>query len=327
MSYDNFGAQLRDLDNRVDDVEREMENRLEDLERKLRSLDSQMGDVHDLDYELRSIKDDIEDAESNVRGISSDLRSYKQKTAADIKRLTTRLAALEANARTGEDAPTADLDTVSADWRDLARVADRTRATRIDLLSSHERADRDRTIQGHRNAVKQHASHRGQVLATAKILATTSPTDAEHKKATWSFRAAVNQEAASAGKRAATARQAEDALAELEDDAALREGKATVLEKGSKAQVKLQLLLRSRLAEAIAERALLPMWFVTVLGPIPPAEQAEEWMSLATRVWAYRVTYEITDPVVALGAPPAPHPAHRKNWYGKLDAELADWNR
>ncbi len=60
-----------------------------------------------------------------------------------------------------------------------------------------------------------------------------------------------------------------------------------------------------RLADAIRDRAPLPMWFVTVLGPVPPAHKTQEGMDLATQVLAYRVTYGITDHAVALG--PAPN--------------------
>lgn len=46
------------------------------------------------------------------------------------------------------------------------------------------------------------------------------------------------------------------------------------------------------------------MWFVTVLGPVPPARQTQGWTGPAAQVMAYRLTSQITDDVVALG--PAP---------------------
>ncbi|MEU1555603.1 hypothetical protein ABZ517_23195 [Streptomyces scabiei] len=79
-----------------------------------------------------------------------------------------------------------------------------------------------------------------------------------------------------------------------------------------------------RLADAIRDRALLPMWFVTVLGPVPPAHKTQEWMDLATQVLAYRVTYGITDQAVALG--PAPNEyVPRRTEYGELTKDLRRW--
>ncbi|MFF3838670.1 hypothetical protein [Streptomyces sp. NPDC001930] len=49
------------------------------------------------------------------------------------------------------------------------------------------------------------------------------------------------------------------------------------MDAGDKAQRKLDLVLRSRLADALRDRALLPMWFVTVLGPVAPARPTQEW--------------------------------------------------
>ncbi|MFB1046803.1 hypothetical protein [Streptomyces chrestomyceticus] len=80
---------------------------------------------------------------------------------------------------------------------------------------------------------------------------------------------------------AGPARAAQAALAR---DDSLRQAKASLIEQGDKAQRKLNWLLRGRLADAIRDRALLPMWFVTVLGPVPPAHRTQEWMDLATEV-------------------------------------------
>ncbi|MEU2930794.1 hypothetical protein ABZ636_38175 [Streptomyces sp. NPDC007251] len=63
-------------------------------------------------------------------------------------------------------------------------------------------------------------------------------------------------------------------------------------------------VLRGRLADSIRDRAVMPVWFVTVLGAVPPANKTQEWLDLATQVLAYRVTYDITDQVVALGPEP-----------------------
>ena len=88
---------------------------------------------------------------------------------------------------------------------------------------------------------------------------------------------------------------------------------------------KLAWLLRGRLADAIRDRALMPVWFVTVLGAVPPADKTQEWMDLATQVLAYRVTYGITGQVVALGPEPDEYGSRRHQWYRELTKDLRRW--
>ncbi|MFE1876423.1 hypothetical protein ACFW9N_37115 [Streptomyces sp. NPDC059496] len=55
------------------------------------------------------------------------------------------------------------------------------------------------------------------------------------------------------------------------------------------------------LSNALTGTNLLPMWFTTALGPMAPARRAEEWLET---VLAYRVTYQVTDPVLAFRSAP-----------------------
>ncbi|MBH1937838.1 hypothetical protein I5Q34_26810 [Streptomyces sp. AV19] len=82
--------------------------------------------------------------------------------------------------------------------------------------------------------------------------------------------------------------------------------------------------LRSRLADAISDRAVLPAWFVTVLGSAPPATRTQEWLETATQVLLYRLTHSVTDAVVALGDKPAGG-ARRAEWYEQLAKDLRRW--
>jgi hypothetical protein len=92
------------------------------------------------------------------------------------------------------------------------------------------------------------------------------------------------------------------------------------------AHAKLRRTLRSRLSEAIAGTDLLPVWFVTAFGPLPPARKADEWMDAATDLLAYRMTYQVTDKVVALGEPSSGSAApHRRSWHQDLTQELKRW--
>ncbi|MGW7673741.1 hypothetical protein ACWGJX_42690 [Streptomyces sp. NPDC054775] len=78
--------------------------------------------------------------------------------------------------------------------------------------------------------------------------------------------------------------------------------------------------------EVMQGAELLPVWFVTALGPMAPSRNANDWMDAATDVLAYRVTYRITDPVIALGAPPDGHRTSRRTaWHQELTRELRRW--
>ncbi|OKJ52739.1 hypothetical protein AMK29_30610 [Streptomyces sp. CB02261] len=68
------------------------------------------------------------------------------------------------------------------------------------------------------------------------------------------------------------------------------------------------------------------MWFVTALGPVAPAHKTQEWMDLATQVMAYRITYDVTDQVLALGPQPAAQGLRRDQWHRKLSAALSGWH-
>lgn len=82
---------------------------------------------------------------------------------------------------------------------------------------------------------------------------------------------------------------AQAARAALTQDDRLRQAKASLIEEGDKAERKPNWLLPGRLADVVRDRALRPMWFVTVLGPVPPAHKTQEWMDLATQVLALPV--------------------------------------
>jgi hypothetical protein len=85
------------------------------------------------------------------------------------------------------------------------------------------------------------------------------------------------------------------------------------------------MVLRSRLADAISSRSLLPAWFATALGSAPPAQQTDRWLQCATRVLLYRLTYGIDDQVVALGPAPTAASHHRHSWYNELNDDLRRW--
>ncbi|MFD4543499.1 hypothetical protein [Streptomyces bauhiniae] len=318
---DDYGYQVRRLESRTGGVESE-----------LHSLRTKLGEVEDLDYELRDVRGDvrrIEDDLSTVRTelteLGEDVRGDIQDTEQALKRLTGRVQALEAHLLAAGGAPLADLDTIDPEWQKLARTASHGWNARSSLLPGHQREAHRLNIRHYEGAVEERDEHRDKVVEAAGVLASQPRTSREFKQAVMDFgmsRTLADSHGQRAQKLANTAQAARAALAQ---DDTLRQAKASLIEQGDKAERKLNWLLRGRLADAIRDRALLPMWFVTVLGPVPPAHKTQEWMDHATQVLAYRVTYGITDQAVALGAAPDEYVPRRTEWHRELTKGLRRW--
>ncbi|MGH3998950.1 MAG: hypothetical protein ACRDTJ_16020, partial [Pseudonocardiaceae bacterium] len=97
---------------------------------------------------------------------------------------------------------------------------------------------------------------------------------------------------------------AEQARTWLAQNEQLRNAHAATIQAGKAAAQTMRLRLRATIAEALGEAALPPVWFTTALGITPPRSGANEWLDIATEVVAYRITYRVTDPVLALGTTP-----------------------
>ncbi|MER6523062.1 hypothetical protein ACFWHQ_39475 [Streptomyces sp. NPDC060334] len=318
---DDYSYQVRRLESRTGGVEHE-----------LHSLRSKLGDVEDLDHELRVLRSGInglEDELSTVRNdlaeLDEDVRGDIQGTERALKRLTGRVQALEAHLLAAGGAPHADLDTIDPEWNKLARSASHGWNVRSGLLPGHQREAHRLKVREYEGAVEERDEHRDKVVEAAGILAGQPRTSREFKQAVMDFgmsRTLAEGHEQRARKLAGPAQAARAALAQ---DDTLRQAKATLIEQGDKAEKKLNWLLRGRLADAIRDRALLPMWFVTVLGPVPPAHKTQEWMDLATQVLAYRVTYGITDQAVALGPASDEYALRRTEWHRALTKDLRRW--
>jgi hypothetical protein len=85
--------------------------------------------------------------------------------------------------------------------------------------------------------------------------------------------------------------------------------------------------MRSRSSDALNSQVMLPTWFITVLGPLPPAKDTDGWMETATDVLVYRATYQVAAPIVALGSPPDRSGTRRAARYERLTRELRRWDQ
>lgn len=157
----------------------------------------------------------------------------------------------------------------------------------------------------------------------ATLLSTPYNTHPQAKAAT-KLRSVIAREATERQGLARQAPEARKATAALAADRAATADKQPSIA-GERAEKRLTLALRSRLAHAVSSRLLLPSWFATVLGPAPPAQDAERWLECATHVLLYRLTYRIDDQVLALGPRPDPEDEHRHQWWEDLRTQLRPW--
>lgn len=251
---DDYGYQVRRLENRTGGVESE-----------LHSLRSKLGEVEDLDYELRDIRGDIrslEDDLSTVRNelteLDDDVRGDIQDTDQVLKRLIGRVQTLEAHLLAAGGAPLADLDTTDPEWKKLARTANHGWHVRSGLLPKHQREAHRLNIRHYEGAVEERDEHRGKVVEAAGTLASQPRTSREFKQAAMDFGMSRTL-AESHGQRAQKlAGPAQAAQATLAQDDALRQAKASLIEQGDKAERKLNWLLRDSLAARSATAPCCP---------------------------------------------------------------------
>jgi len=325
---DNFEYRLQAADGRFHDLDR----RVDDVESDLQRLKDRFGYTEDLDHELRRIRSDLSERESEIELIDDrvdeledDLGGRVGAAEQAVKRLTQQVRLLEGQVIASGGAPAADLDTFTTDQRALARTMQAGWTAADTLLSDHTRTTHQACVERFHDTRARHQAARKAVVALAGALASNRYGTDAHTQAAAQLGGAIASEATlrqNTARLAAGAKEAADALAA---DAATRADKQPAIAAGTRAEKRLTLALRSRLADAISNRRLLPVWFVTVLGSAPPARETDHWLECATGVLLYRLTYGIDDQVVALGPAPIAASRHRHRWYGELCKDLRGW--
>lgn len=299
----------------------QLRNDVDDLGVAIDSLPARLGD-------LSSSIDEIRSAVRHVQNRSADVEASSQELLATVKRLDARVEWLERNIRLQSSTSEVELDDVGTTVRELASVAEAGHVARAELLSPAVRSSLESAVQAHAEAVRAQVHHRDLALAASEVLAETSRHDEEHAAAIVRFREAVAARAQARVRLRELAGPAVEAVAELEADDHQQIAVADVIAEGEHAWTELQTRLRARLAEAVGEGALLPAWYTAVLGPIPPARDTRAWMDVGTSLLSYRVTYGVSDPVVALGRPPGTEEtARRRAWYAQLRRQFGELQR
>ncbi|MFI5808633.1 hypothetical protein [Streptomyces sp. NPDC051561] len=321
---DDFEYRMQKTDRQV----RDLDSRLDDLESEQESLKGRFGYTDDLDYELRKIRSDISECEEKVERvdeIEEELGDRVTTAEQAVRRLTQHVRLLEGQIMSAGGASAADLDTFTTDQRALAGALQSGWDAADALLSEDVRDMHRRQVNRFQDAQARHRGARGEVVELVGALTDSRYGTQGHTDTATQLRSAIASEATLQQGLPRQSSQAKTAAAALAADTAARADKQPALAAGARAEKRLTLALRSRLAEAVSNRLLLPAWFVTVLGPAPPARGTEQWLERATRVLLYRLTYAINDQVLALGPQPDTADQHRHQWHKELLKDLHRW--
>ena len=299
-----------------------------DFLRKLAMLRTQLAD--EMEEKARAAEERAEQLaarfEASDRRLTRAVGDLQEQTGGALRaarqaiaRLTGEVQLIEGRLRLEHGVRPVDLDTLPADMAglvDRVREADEIRAGMLDeaareayqaVLDAYAELE-DLVAQSRRRAFEA-----SRALAGARVgkrAFRRAAASYRMHRARWRARAA---ELAGRGAEVALARDA------LDHDLWLR-GRYDA-HRGASAVLELAAHLRGRIDAAVETHALFPAWFtITELGHRPSAARGAAWRDAATQVLLYRITYGITDGVLALGEPPAG--GHRAQRYHAVMAAL-----
>lgn len=307
---DNLRDQVNDLPEAY-----EVQQLTRDLGTVTRNLDTATEDLS----ELRTRADGLDET---VETLEQDLRDTRHEHTRALKSLREQMQHLERQVRTSAGAITVDLAT-TAELRALAERAERGKNLEAQQLDSEHRAIKQSAVQAWTDWQTKQTRTYHAVVAASRSIAETPPSARNRRGAIGAYRAARSELVELQNRRDYTQTAANAAQSELDDDAERASQAAADITRGQQAGKSLRTKLRTQLTDAIEHGHLLPVWFTTVLGLGPPAD-AEHWLQTGVDLLAYRATYAITDPVVALGPSPGPtaRSARRRDWHSTLTARL-----
>jgi hypothetical protein len=247
--------------------------------------------------------------------------------SAVVKRLATQVAWIEQHLRSSGAVRAVDLDHRDPELASLAATGDAGRRAAQDLLAPFARAALESTVADHGDAVGRQRAAEQAVLAACGALLDTERTERVHREARNGYLAAKAELAAAARQLAGLVERAEAGAARLAEDDEERRRTRSAITAGERAEAQLLTRLRTKLASAVGEGAMLPYWLTAPLGPMPPPNSAQRWMDVAAGLLAYRITYGIDDPDQALGELPAGAPADRRRWHEELQRGVRELGR
>ncbi|GAB1689678.1 hypothetical protein [Krasilnikovia sp. M28-CT-15] len=324
MTYTAYdGSQLEQTLQRLQQRVSSIASDLDELQDRHRDLDTSVDEVDNRVDALETVQQELREAHDDLQeGIDDDIA----RIAATVKALAATVGWMERRLRAEHDIAAAPLDAVDDNLRQLADRARRGQQSAAVLLSQPVRMAHQSRIDQLGELERNIEQDTALALQLSATLANRPRGSIEYREAGDAYRAAAKRLTGYRGRLPATRQAADDARRALNLDDKHREVHGPQVMTGEAARARLRDVLRARLDTAVAEGALLPPWLTLVLGHQPLAEDVAAWIELATSLLAYRVTYQVTDPVVALGADGHDDP-HRQAWHHKLDQQLRDRRR
>lgn len=311
-TFNNHARELDALDRTVS----ELRYNLDELSENQGTLKQRVSMLETEGIEpLRSSITDLEEATAELQGELAQTRTV-------VHHLAGRFTWLEYHVRTSTGLTAIAIDEASSALQDLARKANLAATARAGILSDLERNRLQNQINRHDNLRRQRQQQLATAVTHSKTLTDCPDSGDEHAAASTAFRTALAQTNQLAEQINSTRDDVSNARARLAADDEYRRAHAATIAEGEQAKIVLHRKLRQRITDAIGDRALFPAWFTTALGYSPPADGTTQWITAATELIAYRITYAITDPAVALGPRPAPDQAIRAAWYNTLATTL-----
>ena len=319
MSYSTYNSQdLEQTVNRLQQRVASLADEVDEQRDRHRSLDVDVEIVGDRVTTLESTVDETQEAQQQL---ADDLREEMEAVASAVRDLAATVGWVERRLRAEKTIAPAQLDTVDATVRELAERSRQGQQSAAVLLDQPARAVHKRRIDELARLEEQIEQTTTAALAHSATLAATEPSSEAHVQAATAYRTFARALGGYRTQLPAARTAAIDARRALHLDDRHREVHGPQVMTGESARAQLRARMRTRLDAAVAEGALLPAWLILALGHQPVGEDVAQWMDTATSLLAYRVTYEVIDPVVALG-PGAYDDPQRETWREELERRL-----
>jgi chromosome segregation ATPase len=309
MGVANLAARVRQLDEIVDTVVGELPEITDAVSR----LDAELGRFH---------------AERSETGSTLSRHDEQlRELSATVKRLATQVTWIERHIRTSGAVRSVDLDQVDPDLAALAATGEAGRRAAEELLAPFARATLEDSVTGHRGAVERRRTAEQALIDACGELAGTERTESAHREARGAYLAAKAEVAAAVRQVAALETEAEQGRTRLALDDEERRRTHAAITAGERAEAQLLTRLRTKIAAAVGDGAMLPTWLTGPIGPMPPPGSAQRWMDVAAGLLAYRITYDMDDPDDALGELPRAAVPDRRRWYEDLQRGVRELRR
>jgi uncharacterized protein YoxC len=285
-------------------------------------------------YDLPAITENVEDVERQVRVLEArveqtedDVREHDSRAddlSRAMKQIKTSVQWIERHIRSSGAVTAVDLDTTGADLYEAAQLAEAGAAAQAQLLAEWARTSRTGLITRHTEAVARSRTATTQVLGATAELTQLDWDDPTHDLARARYRAAKKEWIQAGAQVTQSAPTAKQARQELAADDARRAATAAIIAKGQRGRSTLLTRLRTRIADAVLDGALMPIWLHDHLGAMPHTGETAQWVDIATQILAYRITYRDQDPLVAIGKLPANASSRRRQWATEIERAVSN---